>query len=108
MTVEPPSFLIDKHKPTSTEGYGAVEFKKGDSDYTVVGALVPDSRLQAIADAWKAHKQAMGEGQFRDTYATLYALLDALTEDNNDTFECDCVGRCRDHSAERAEENNDD
>ncbi len=54
--------------------YGAMEECEG-------SGFVPDTRLQAIADAWKAHKQAMGEGQFRDTYATLYALLDALTED---------------------------
>ncbi len=50
MTVEP-SWRIDTDKPTSADSYGVVTFEKGDSGYTVVGRLVPDTRLQAIEDA---------------------------------------------------------
>ena len=50
MIVEP-SWRIDTDKPTSADSYGVVTFEKGDSGYTVVGRLVPDTRLQTIADA---------------------------------------------------------
>ena len=43
-----------------------------------------DPRLQAIANAYKAHRTAMGEGQFRDTENYLFNLLDVLTEKDND------------------------
>ncbi len=84
MTVE--SWRIDCHKPTSADFYGVVEFEKGDSDYTVVGRLVPDSRLQDIADAWEAYKQAKNRGEDGGReFVTLAMRLDgALTEENND------------------------
>ena len=45
------------------------------------GILVPDTRLQAIADAWNAHLQTMGESQYRETLERLHELLDALFDE---------------------------
>ncbi len=85
MTVE--SWRIDRHKPTSTDFYGVVEFEKGDSDYTVVGRLVPDTRLQAITDAHREFIEASESGDATreaDAWENRQDLLDALTEENND------------------------
>ncbi len=73
MTVEP-SWLIDAyHWPNTLEKMKAE------------GALVPDTRLQDIADAWKAIKQADSLGySSRQEHKVLDSLLDALTEDDNE------------------------
>ena len=52
---------------------------------TVRGVLVPDSRLRAIADAWKAIKQTNSLGySSRQEHKVLDSLLDALTEEDKD------------------------
>jgi len=45
------------------------------------GALVPDSRLQAIADAWAAFGKP-GQNEMA-RFAELVPLLDALTEEED-------------------------
>jgi hypothetical protein len=49
--------------------------------------------LQAIADAWKqVHATALGETAFSDPAKTLHALLDALTQEDNDEV-CSCPSK---------------
>ena len=43
------------------------------------GWLVPDGRLEAIADAWKAYLDPQRDGQWSD----VQGLLDALTEEKS-------------------------
>ncbi len=48
------------------------------------GYLVPDTRLQAIADAWKAYVEYAGDPF--DEGAIISTLLVALTEENSDAL----------------------
>lgn len=56
------------------------------------GVLVPDTRLQAIADAWNSGESvgrwhanaAMRKASFRKDWPELASLLDALTKDNGE------------------------
>ncbi len=43
------------------------------------GVLVPDTRLQAIADAWNYDDIGQGRYEFRQQWPELADLLDALT-----------------------------
>jgi hypothetical protein len=62
-----------------------------DGTYQPVGTLVPDVRLQAIADAWNAFQGSittdlddMQHSIPYQAFGELRALLDALTQDNGD------------------------
>ena len=46
--------------------------------------LVPDTRLQAIADAWNYDDIGQGRYEFRQQWSELAVLLDALKEDNDE------------------------
>ena len=49
------------------------------------GVLVPDGRLQAIADAWEAYRAAARSGSDDELFyrrKKYEALLDALTEED--------------------------
>ncbi len=51
------------------------------------GVLVPDTRLQAIADAWDNHRMACEVGsdsQRMETERLVHHLLDALTKEDTD------------------------
>ena len=46
--------------------------------------LVPDTRLQAIANAWNYDDIGQGRYEFRQQWSELAVLLDALKEDNDE------------------------
>ena len=69
------TYRIDRHSPTSPDNYGVVEFREG-QPYTHVGVLVPDTRLQAIADEYQKYGWEDGFGEVK-------YLLDALVERGN-------------------------
>ncbi len=49
------------------------------------GVLVPDTRLQAIAEAWKAYRQRQSEPWLREEVESMtdfIDLLDALTKED--------------------------
>ena len=47
-------------------------------DLIEIGILIPDTRLQAIADAWRNYHTPIDEQDGRDWFDELAALLDAL------------------------------
>ena len=71
----------DTVAPELEEAYQDVEELKR------MGVLVPDSTLQAIADAWNAHKRVIDASSYAAAFegSTLAALLDALVEEPIDT-----------------------
>ncbi len=83
MSIEP-TYRIDRHSPTSPDNYGVVEFREG-QPYTHVGVLVPDTRLQTIADAWNEPWQwgRLTQVAVIDRWAVLGELLDELVERDN-------------------------
>ena len=50
----------------------------------VRSTLTPDTRLQAIADAWNYDDIGQGRYEFRQQWSELAVLLDALKEDNDE------------------------
>ena len=97
MTVEP-SYLIDPRwlKQTHTDAVAAVDMMNDGYGYHAFGvnSLVPlmtDTRLRAIADAWNVGDKSQWmdspesmRKDLRSHWPELAALLDVLTEENDD------------------------
>ena len=76
MTIEPQSWLIDVPLNDQIEMISHLKY---------AGVLVPDSRLQAIADAWNEDNTSPAKHEWnqetaRIMFPTLTAMLDSLAE----------------------------
>ena len=83
MTVEP-SYRLRRNMQTgglTGDWYGTNQDGMTSDDGVFEFVFIPDTRLDAIADAWNNHKAACGLDA-NETRYKLEDLLDALTEEN--------------------------
>ena len=81
MTAEPQSYrIVNPWKPGTQPWESEIE------NMEVDGVLVPDYRLQAIADAWNIgdRYQTATRVSLRVAWPELAVLLDAITKEDND------------------------
>lgn len=86
MTVEP-TYRIDRHLKDGDNKLLWEKLQDSLDHLGSYGVLVPDTRLDAIADAWEAFKEAKllrSHPLEVNTWNRMFDLLDALTKDNND------------------------
>lgn len=81
------SYEMRCSEPTDTMPEGVIVVRDIGGD--VSSFMVPDTRLQEIADAWNEYKEVMDSprtlDEMGDAEDKVYALLDALTDDNAQT-----------------------
>ncbi len=74
-----PSWLLNEEQRWDQMPSRLAEEQRWLTNLKQSGVLVPDTRLQAIADAWNYDDIGQGRYEFRQQWPELADLLDALT-----------------------------
>ncbi len=85
MTVEPLSYRIDCAAHDAYDGSYTGGLPDPISFLVDDGVLVPDTRLQAIAEAWVEYTDAVKDGRMaHQEWLEVQRLLDALTKEDSE------------------------